>query len=621
MASEFKLSKLAYLVLALIISFIVIAFLPANVFAYDVFGYYMYLPLQFKYHDVTIQDYSTINRILDTYHASETFYQALKWDNGNWVMRYPSGMAVLYSPFYFIADLIAPHTSYPADGFSKPYQMSVLIGCLFYTLTGLHFIRKILNRFFSDKTSALTLIAIGLGTNYFFHVSVHGQGAMSHNLLFTLYAIIIYFTIRWHEEFKTRHIIMLGLAIGLAALCRASEIIAVLIPFFYGVETWNGIRNKFILLLGKRKQILIFILCILGVGMIQLSYYKYASGRFFINPYGSGNPGEGLELFKPHVLKVLFSFRKGWYIYTPMMIFITIGFHFLYKKHKDLFYSVLLYVLVNLYIVSSWSCWWFGSCFGNRALIASYAALSIPLACFFEHIISRRMKFLYLTIVILFIALNLFQSWQMHKGIMDSTNMSRDYYFSTFLQTTPPTEEQKRLLLQGKFSSGKDMFDEYDAQIHSLNYAEIKNYESANSLPVTDSFHHSGNHSLITGKGFADSDSLVAKHEDITKKSYTWIKATVWVYSIHPAEQLDAWLEIHMTHKNWIFKPVKYKLDASNFQPNTWKKLEYYYLTPDDLRSTKDKVCVYFFNKGDKIVYIDDLMLQSYEPIVDKSVF
>jgi hypothetical protein len=621
MSPGYKLSKIAFALITLIISFIVLAFPPANLFSYDVFGYYMYLPLQFKYHDITIQNYSIITNIFDHYHASETFYQAIKWDNGNWVMRYPSGMAVLFSPFYFIADLIAPHTSYPADGFSKPYQISVLAGCLTYTITGLHFTRKILNRVFSDKASALTLVALALGTNYFFHVSVHGQGAMSHNILFTLYAIIFYLTMRWHEELKTKHIVLLGLTIGLATLCRASEMISLAIPFFYGVKNYPELKNKLKLLLTKRSQIILFGLCVFGVGMVQLSYYKFASGRFLINPYGSGNPGEGLELFRPHILKVLFSFRKGWYIYTPLMLFVTAGFYFLYKRKKELFYPVLIYSLINLYIVSSWSCWWFGSCFGNRALVASYAVLSLTLACFFEHILSLRIRFLCLIAMALFIFLNLFQSWQIHKGIMDSTNMSRAYYFSTFLQTTPPTEEQRRLLLQGKFSSGIDAFDTYDAQTHSLAYAEIKNYEKANSLMVTDSIHHSGKHALVTGEGFMVSDSLVRRHEDITGKSYTWIKATVWVYSHSPPAELDAYFEIHMTHKNWIFKPVKYKLDDSNFKPDTWNKLEYYYLTPDDLRNTKDKVCIYFFNKGDKLIYVDDLIMESYEPITDQSVF
>ena len=71
----------------------------------------------------------------------------------------------------------------------------------------------------------------------------------------------------------------------------------------------------------------------------------------------------------------------------------------------------------------------------------------------------------------------------------------------------------------------------------------------------------------------------------------------------------------------WEFKPMKYQLTNSNFKPNTWNKLEYYYLTPDDLRSTKDLISICFSTNGKHFVFIDDLLLESYEPVIDKSVF
>ncbi len=618
MPNGHKITNVTYYCIALILSLIVVLFPPGNVLAYDVFGYYMYLPLSFKYDNLTLQDYNVITETLNTYHASETFYQAVKWDNGNWVMRYPIGLAILYCPFYFIADLIAPHTNYPADGFSRPYQLSILYGCLIYTLIGLYFIKKVLAHFFNDKTSALTLIGIALGTNYFFHTSIHGQGAMSHNLLFTLYAIIIYLSIKWNKDFSAKNSVLLGACIGLATLCRPSEIISGLIPLFWGVTGWRTFKAKIIYLFGLKKQLFWFCFSLIFVGMIQLSYYKYASGHFLINPYGSGNPGEGLELFKPHLLEVLFSFRKGWFIYTPLMIFIVIGFVQMYKKNGTVFLSVLLYILLDLYIVSSWSCWWFGSCFGNRALIASYAALCIPLGYFIDHALNSKLKLIYLSVFILFIGLNLFQSWQMREGILDTTNMSRAYYFSTFLQTTPPTHEQSKLLLKGKSNKEIETFAADDAESHSLSYAVLNNYENKNGPFSCDTLSCSGKHSLITNPAFR-MDSIVIPHNEVTKKSYTWIKASVWVYPTSPIEDPDTRFEIHMTHKNWIFKPVKYPLN--NLKPGQWNKLEYYYLTPDDLRSKKDKICIYFINSSDKNIYIDDLMLQSYEPVIDKSVF
>jgi len=611
-------TRLCYWGISLLLVVLVIALPPVNVFSYDVFGYYMYLPLGFKYHDLTIQDHDQLMTLLHQYKASETFYQALQWDNGNWVMRYPIGLAVLYAPFYFIGDLMAGLSGYPADGFSRPYQLSVLYGALFYTLVGLYVIRKVLLHFFSDRAAALTLLGIGLGTNYFFHVSMHGQGVMSHNVLFALYAIILYLTIRWHSTFQKRYLFAMALAVGLAALCRATEIVCVLIPLLYGVYNKSTFKAKWRLLLLHKGQVAAFALIVMGVGFIQLAYYKYASGHFIINPYAASNPGEGFEFLHPYLLEVLFSFRKGWFIYTPLMVFAVLGFVQLYKHNRALFTPVLVYSLINLYLVASWSCWWFSGCFGNRALIACYAALSLPLGYFFEWVFTQRLRAVYLALVVIFIGLNLFQSWQMRQGILDSTYMSRAYYLSIFLQTTPPTPAQTGLLLKSR--NYADRFTKEDSLTHTLGFARLENFEGDTSFHRSDSVSHSGRYSLIA-QHQSEPVSLEIPYRNLTRKSYTWVRASVWVYTTAPADRLDVLFQISMKHKGWEFQPVRYPLNQIPLTPHRWHRLVYYYLTPDNLRSTEDPVCISFTNKGPQRIYIDDLLLESFEPIADKSVF
>ena len=625
MKPHYKITNYCFYFLVLLVSAIVIGLTPKNVFGFDIFGYYMYLPLTFKYNDVPIQHYETINRILNTYHNSETFYQAIKWSNNNWVMRYPVGLSVLYTPFYFIADVIVKFTNYPADGFSKPYQLSVLYGCLFYSLTGLYFLKKILVSFFSDRVAALALLSITLGTNYFFHVCFHAQGAMSHNILFTLYVLVLYFTIKWHQTQLLKYIIALSLSCGLAALCRPTEIICILIPFFYGITNWQNFKNKLALLKKYKTQILVFFFLIFCIAFIQLSYWKYVSGKFIINPYGASNAGEGLELFNPHLLEVLFSFRKGWFIYTPLLLFALVGFRELYKSNRVLFTPIFIYFIINLYIVASWSCWWYGACFGIRALIPSYAVLSIPLAYSIQAIFQSKFKIIYFLILFLFISLNLFQSWQINKGILDTTNMSRAYYFSTFLQTTVPTLEQKNLLLKGKFESGEELFTKQDSLTHTLGFSANLDFETKANITrlnfLNNTIFHSGKKSQITNALNPVSDSIEVQYNNITTKRYTWIKACVWLYSNEATTTLNANFIVEMTHKGYIFKQKLIPLTAHNFKQKVWNKLQIFYLVPDDLRSKKDKIRIRFQNKSKATIYVDDFLLQSYEPINDKSVF
>jgi hypothetical protein len=625
MHGNYKITNRIFWFLVIVISSVVIIYQPLNPLCYDVFGYYMYLPMQFKYHDLKIQDVSVITNILNTYHGSETFYQAVHWENGNWVMRYPIGLAVLFSPFYFIADLIATYTSFPADGFSKPYQLCILYGSLIYALIGLYFIKRILIMFFDDKVAAMTLFCIALGTNYFFHVSIHGQGAMSHNFVFVLYAIIIYLTIRWHDFYQVKFIVLLGICVGLIALCRPTEIISVIIPLLYGITNKKSFLNKLHLFYKYKFQLVLFSFIVFLVGFIQFGYWHYVSGEFIINPYAAGNPGEGLELLQPNILKVLFSFRKGWFIYTPLMVLSVFGFLKMYKSNKMLFTPVFIYFVLNLYVISCWSCWWYGACFGVRSLVPSYAALCIPLGYFILYAIKSKFKVLYFIFMILCIILNLFQSWQMSVGIMDSTNVSRAYYISTFLQTTPPTTEQTKLLLKGKFSDGIEIYTTEDSLTHSLCYAEHMDFDEViddnNANFLIESIKHSGRYSVLTNVENPYTKAIEPKIETVTRKSYCWIKATAWVYSSCPADSLNGSLIIELKHKGFTFKFKGKALKDIDFKKNRWNKIVYYLLTPDDLRSREDLVRTYFWNNGKYDIYVDDLIMEAYEPIIDKSVF
>ena len=281
--------------------------------------------------------------------------------------------------------------------------------------------------------------------------------------------------------------------------------------------------------------------------------------------------------------------------------------------------------MLNLYIVASWSCWWYGACFGVRSLVPSYAALCLPLGYFFYTALNHRFNYFFMGLAFIFMSLNLFQTWQMSMGIMDSTNMSRAYYVSTFLQTSTPTSEQTSLLLKGKSNDGVELFTKNDSLTHTLNYAEIQSFENTHheldSRFVIDSIKHSGQKSYLTNAESPYTKSIEPMHQTLTHKSYTWVKSTVWLYSVYPIDSLKGALIIELQHKGYTFKFKGKSINTIDFKSNRWNKMEYYLLTPDDLRSTKDLVRTYFWNQGKHPIYVDDLILESYEPIVDKSVF
>ncbi len=372
------------ILVALLAAFIItnnFMFGPGNILSWDVFGYYLYLPLTFIYNDLGLQDESIIQGIIEKYESTGTFYQATKRPNGIHVMKYTMGMAFFYAPFFFIAHLIALLTDYPADGFSAPYKYSIFVGGMIYSIVGIWILTKVLVRFFSSRIVAATLIIIVFGTNYLMHNTMHGANAMSHNYLFTSYALILWLTISWHENHKLKYIIWLGVVCGITILSRPTEIVCLLIPFLWNVQTPLSFKERSEFLKTHKAQIKIFASIIFSIGMFQVVYWLIFSGKLINTSYG-GNAGEGLDFLNPHTIDFLFSFRKGWLIYTPVMVFAIIGFYFMHKNNRLIFYATCAYFIINLYLVSSWTCWWYAQSLSARALIPSYPIMGIALGYF-----------------------------------------------------------------------------------------------------------------------------------------------------------------------------------------------------------------------------------------------
>ena len=84
--------------------------------------------------------------------------------------------------------------------------------------------------------TAITLILLAFGTNYLNYSGI--GGAHTHNWLFTIYALLIHFSIRWHRKPSYLDSIAIGVCVGLAALTRPTDIISFLIPLLWGFTTY-----------------------------------------------------------------------------------------------------------------------------------------------------------------------------------------------------------------------------------------------------------------------------------------------------------------------------------------------------------------------------------------------
>ncbi|RYD78619.1 MAG: hypothetical protein EOP53_10905, partial [Sphingobacteriales bacterium] len=325
------------------------------------------------------------------------------------------------------------------------------ISGFFYSFLGYIFLREILLRYFSEIATALTLLCISLGTNLFYYSTT--EGPMSHAVLFCLFTLFLYFTIRWYEKPTYSSIFFLFLVGGLAILIRPISIMLALIFLLYSTEKKNTFGKKINFWLQYYKHFLLGILILFLVALPQLIYWKMQSGHWVYYSYGN----ERFFFNDPKILQGLFSFRKGWLVYTPIMILSLAGFYALYKRAPKLFFPLLIYVILHIYVIFCWWCWWYGGSFGMRAMIEVYAFLALPMAALWQYLWQKQK--LVFSAVILFSAgciyLNQRQTLQYRQTIIHWDSMSKSYYFAVFNDFTWPTGEKTKLLSPPDYEAAK----------------------------------------------------------------------------------------------------------------------------------------------------------------------
>lgn len=396
--------------------------------SWDVSGYYMYLPAIFIYKD--LKQVAFLNDIQEKYQPAGSAYQIFDHWSGRRIMKYSAGMAVQYLPFFLAAHAVAAPLGYPADGFSRPYQVAVSLGSLLIALIGLWFMRKNLLRYFGDGAAAGALLLLVFATNYLDYSAING--AMTHNYLFTLYALLIWQTIRFYERPTYRRGLAIGLIVGLAALTRPTELIAVIIPVLWGVTNGKEVRERIQFFVANwRKPALAIIACGL-VGSLQLIYWKSVAQEWLVYSYED----QGFSWLSPHIKNCLFSYRAGWLVYTPVMVFSLLGFYALYRRARPVFFPSLLFSLLFMYIAFSWDIWWYGGSLGQRSMVQAYAVLAFPLTAFLSWALERRWTSVpFLALALFFTYHNLWWTHQAHRGgLFASEQMTRGYYWQVLFK-------------------------------------------------------------------------------------------------------------------------------------------------------------------------------------------
>ena len=378
-------------------------------FVSDADQYYSYLVGAFIHHDLSF-----------SFHNE---YWLATAPNGGTVPKVSMGLAMMMAPFFGIAHLVALASNKIADGYSSPYAYGIYYSVILIVFLGLFYLRKILKRYFTELVSNLTIVSIYFGTNLFYYTL--GWNTLPHAYLFTLFVLFLYFTIRWYETLKLKYLIFLSLVYGLSVLIRPTEIVIIFIPLLYGVKSVNELKERFVFLWNKKLHLILAAIFFFLPWIPQMAFWKFYTDHYLFYSYGD----EGFYFSNPQFYNVLLGFRKGWLIYTPIMVFSLLGFITFKKRCPDLFWGILIVFLITFYLISAWWAWWWGGCFGMRALIQIYAFLAFPMATFYSFVLEKMRKNVLIGILSVLVFYNLYQTYRYRATVIHWDSMTKEAFW------------------------------------------------------------------------------------------------------------------------------------------------------------------------------------------------
>ncbi|MEM1119570.1 MAG: hypothetical protein AAGJ18_03935 [Bacteroidota bacterium] len=578
-------------------------------------GYYLHVVSLFVNQDVGNYDQSLAG--LKSHHPRAVNPKADKFgirltEKGKYYIKYTVGVGLLESPFFLIAHAYAILSdNYEADGWSLPYMVVVNLSVVFYALLGLYLLMLSLEQYFDRSIVYLTVFAIGLATNLFYQAT---YATMAHPFLFFAISWLVYSTIHFYRNPSKWEALKIGAIIGLVALTRVPEVVVALVPILWGIYDLKTLKKRWTFFCKQPFYLLYAVVGFVVIFSPQLLYWYYVSGHLIFNPY----QGEGFNFLKPNIYNGWFHFKNGWLIYTPIMAFSLWGWVLLRRYGKEVQWAVFSFVFLNAWIHYSYYIWNYFPGLGSRPMVETYPLLAFGLAAFFCFCQERKWtKGVPIPLILFFAWLNLFQTWQLKKGIIWTQHSSAAFYWETF----------------GTLQPSRNSLIAYDAkefQPDTTDLTKVKtiifeDFEDSTQFKVSALQHHSGHFSLFDTAKFPNcvAEFYLEEHN---------IKASDWLHTGIHAFRAAADGGLHRNHlellavefydaqnKKVKWTHIKFPRHIGNPTNSIWHsgaveqwgEGSFFVRVPWRAKPSW-RVKIYIMNPHDKRIYLDDFYVDHY---------
>jgi hypothetical protein len=573
-----------------------------RIIASDGLGYYSYLPALFIDQDPAFTRVTQQEAKILGYPDYKPAYLVNSGDKK--VNKYFTGEALLLLPFFLTALLFSTLTGNAVDGYSFFFQVFTGLGALFYLFLGLFFLRKILEYLHIRAVFVmLTVVSVLLGTNLFYYSL--WQPSMSH--VFSFFAIngFLWFGMQATRSWENKTAWKAGLFFGFVFLLRPTNVIVILLtPFLAGD---SKLFLRFLKdILAKKVAMLIalstfFIFCVL-----QMAAWYWQTGHLIMYSYG----GEGFNFGHPEMLKVLFGYRKGLFLYTPLALFALVGLIPLAFRNWLQLLSMLTFLMTGTYIISSWWGWDYGDGFGLRAFIDFYGVFAILLALGMNMFRTTAWITACLAVLFTVLTINLVQTWQYTHKVMQTNNMNEVKYHHIFMRTDSAVINclggideipNHNIRMAAPFRSFSTDFEK-----------EVEGWSTLNTVESASAF--SGIHAGYLDSVHPFSPGLAIRAGLLGKLPATYyLRGEVMVRDSAAGASNDALIVLSMDSirngKNWW---QGFKMNDIPVQSNkTWRKITFSLMLPE-ISNDRGILKVYIWNTGKKPMLVDDFRVWIY---------
>ncbi len=381
---------IAWLVVLFLVS---IPAVTPRLYASDEIQYFAYLRSLWFDRDLSFENeyrYFYDRGIARAYDFHRTFLE-LETETGRRINFGTIGCALLWAPFYGLADLVArtlraAGAPVVVDGFSSPYLMAVAYGSAVYGWLAVVLSTLVARRLVGRRSAAVAAaLAIWLGTPLLFYMYV--APGMAHACSAFAVAVFVWTWLRVRARWSPGGVAGLGALAALMGMVREQDLLLAAGPLVD--RTWSWVHSR----RGAEPRAhgrvawaaLAGAVAFAAAYLPQLLAYRTLYGRVGPSPLVEAK----MKWWAPHAVAVLVSPQHGLFVWTPVVILSLVGLVLLIARdgraeepaayERQVVWCLLLMFGTQVYISGSVDTWTLAGAFGQRRFVGTTVLLVVGL--------------------------------------------------------------------------------------------------------------------------------------------------------------------------------------------------------------------------------------------------